>query len=542
MEFDHKALAGEQLWFTVTLVRSKSTDDLDGTVCALTRLVLMRFFDPNGHDSRRAGVTLRLRDGTRVHIYADFGMLLADEVAIKEMLGCKGHAGTKPCFFCANCVLHRQARAEQAWWERNPYFKSIAEMDLSVFVPHTDQSLRESVRRLHAAKPVMTKAEFGQLEQQYGWVYHEHDVLLDDHLQLNAIATTMWDWSHTYVANGVADVEFGDFMYVMRRTQTTYKELGRYVSSWTFPRQYSGINRLFKSQKKMKTYYKNKAFGCTASEFLTLAPVLASYLKRVVAVRDGSMDLYVSSMLAVLMVVEALQAVKCRNVSPACLKLRILDHLRRYVAAYGADAVRPKHHYALHLPEMLARHGTLVGTLTNERRHRVVKRYTRDRRCLLRWELGALEEMTCHSRWELSEPFLRSGHVNPTPPRPQALAVLRELFGDDARAGRELTMSNRVNARHGTIITNDCVLFEDPETHAHMASELLSNVAIGDDQLSIVSRWRHVGVSTDPRLRDYAIEDDVTIVPSGCLLVSCTHRQNDAATSSYVYVPLEFRV
>ena len=191
MEFGHKALACEQLWFTVTLVRSKSTDDLDGTVCALTRLVLMRFFDPNGHDSRRAGVTMRLRDGTRVHIYADFGMLLADEVAIKEMLGCKGYAGTKPCFFCANCVLHRQGGAEQSWWERNPYFKSIAEMDLSVFVPHTDQSLRESVRRLHAAKPVMTKAEFGQLEQQYGWVYHEHDVLLDDHLQLNAIATTI---------------------------------------------------------------------------------------------------------------------------------------------------------------------------------------------------------------------------------------------------------------------------------------------------------------------------------------------------------------
>ena len=78
MEFGHWALAHEELWFTVTLVRSKSTDDLEGTVCALTRLVLKRLFDPEGHDSRTSGITLRLCDGTREHIYANLGVLLAD--------------------------------------------------------------------------------------------------------------------------------------------------------------------------------------------------------------------------------------------------------------------------------------------------------------------------------------------------------------------------------------------------------------------------------------------------------------------------------
>ena len=105
LEFGHWALAHEELWFTATLIRSKSSDDLEGTIVALTRLVLMHFFNPTGHDSRRSGISLQLADGERVHIYAKLGVLLADEVAIKEMLGCKGHAGTKPCMWCMNCVL-----------------------------------------------------------------------------------------------------------------------------------------------------------------------------------------------------------------------------------------------------------------------------------------------------------------------------------------------------------------------------------------------------------------------------------------------------
>lgn len=71
--------------------------------------------------------------------------------------------------------------------------------------------------------------------------------------------------------------------------------------------------------------------------------------------------------------------------------------------AYGADAFRPKHHYALHLPLQMYRHGFLVATMTMERKHRVVKRYLRPRRTLTSFELGIIEEITCFELWQLCD-------------------------------------------------------------------------------------------------------------------------------------------
>ena len=65
--------------------------------------------------------------------------------------------------------------------------------------------------------------------------------------------------------------------------------------------------------------------------------------------------------------------------------------------------MRPKHHYTLHLPIQLYRHGYLVATMTMERKHRVVKRYLRPRRTLVSFEAGFVEEITCFELWQLSE-------------------------------------------------------------------------------------------------------------------------------------------
>ena len=64
--------------------------------------------------------------------------------------------------------------------------------------------------------------------------------------------------------------------------------------------------------------------------------------------------------------------------------------------------MRPKHHYALHLPIQLYHNGFLVATMCMERKHRVVKRYLRPRRTLKAFELGVMEELTCFETWQLS--------------------------------------------------------------------------------------------------------------------------------------------
>ena len=63
--------------------------------------------------------------------------------------------------------------------------------------------------------------------------------------------------------------------------------------------------------------------------------------------------------------------------------------------------MRPKHHYALHLPIQLRCHGYLVATMCMERKHRVVKRYLRPRRTLQSFEAGIMEDVTCFELWQL---------------------------------------------------------------------------------------------------------------------------------------------
>ena len=135
---------------------------------------------------------------------------------------------------------------------------------------------------------------------------------------------------------------------------------------------------------------------------------------------------FVASMIAVLKALMMLQAVRIGEISADELMVAIATHLNLYRDAYGEDLLRPKHHYALHLPDMLARFGFLLSTFTHERKHRVVKKYTRDRKNLKSWSLGAIEDVTCHQLWENRSPWFSS--CSTSRPKRRALYGLREIF------------------------------------------------------------------------------------------------------------------
>ncbi len=78
-------------------------------------------------------------------------------------------------------------------------------------------------------------------------------------------------------------------------------------------------------------------------------------------------------MIAVLQVVVLLLDLQAGTVSAGALTTVIKNHLGLYEIAYGDSAVRPKHHFALHLGPMLRRFPFLLSTFVHERKHRVVK-------------------------------------------------------------------------------------------------------------------------------------------------------------------------
>ena len=277
LELGMAALAHEEAWHTIAVVRVGTARRIAGEHVQLADVVLRTFFGPEGHDILRSGIVLPMVGGpARVTMFAKLGIILADEPALKEIMSAKGHAGTKPCMLCANVVQQRQPGGGEPLHAHSDYAVSIAETDASRFRLHTDESLRAAVRKLHAYKGVLAQEELQLREQLFGFNWNPHNLLLNERLRLNAVSCWMFDWAHCYVCGGIADVEFGTFVKSLHTVKrpTTYKELGRYLAPWAFPKAFGKLDHLF-SEPAIKTNLAKGSFSCTASEFITMTPVLA---------------------------------------------------------------------------------------------------------------------------------------------------------------------------------------------------------------------------------------------------------------------------
>ena len=249
---------------------------------------------------------------------------------------------------------------------------------------------------------------------------------------------------------------------------------------------------------------------------------------------------HAASMLAVLDVLELIQAVKTGTVEHTKLREAIMHHLILSKACYGESEFKPKHHYALHLPVMLKRHGFLLMTFTHERKHRLVTRYTRDRRNLRSWDAGAIEEIVCHSMFELSRPFY--GVVKSAQARGAILIPLRELFPgveDD-----KISILNDISGNGGNIHNGDVVsCIHNGSMHV---GELLVAVGVNVDNsynaFCIVSLWQRDAACTDTVWANYVVaQDNVVTIPSNHLDTVFTHAMSTDRSSCMVYMPVEVR-
>ena len=475
---------------------------------------------------------------------ADPSVLLCDMPALSECLCCKGHSGLICCPACANATLEKlpQGTPLHTLTEKAV---SIASTEWKDFKKHSNESIRHVVRRLDNAHQQfldkrLTKEKFEELETILGWNWNPSNVILNDRFGLNIASMLMYDAAHVYVHDGLADVELGLMMKVFysNKKQTSFKELGDYVATFTFPKGAPNLAHLFTASAN-RNNSKNASFSCTGSEFLTLAPVLSRYLRHVVLVRNQFVA-HVESMIAVLDVLALIQSVKTGTVDHSDLEKAIVKHLVLYKSCYGSKSFRPKHHYALHLPRQLEKHGFLLMTFTHERKHRLVTRYTRDRKNLKAFDAGAIEEITCHALWELSMPFW--GVCKTASVRGTMLIPLRELFPgvtDDC-----MTILNAVNGNGGGINSGDVVSCIVDGTM--QLGELMISVGIRRadvcESYSIVSLWKPHPESDDVAWPKYSVSrENVKLLPLQHLDTVFTHRMSVDRSVCSVYMPLEVR-
>ena len=548
LEFGMEVLCREEVWGTLTIMRTTKAKKLEGGIPELTYRSLEQFHC-DVHDIRRNGVSVCCDgSGTYIKIFGRVNLIVSDLPALAEMLSSKGHSALKCCPKCMNATNHKPPGGAVPIHVYGDYCVPISETDFTKFHPHTDASLRATIQSINALKenPLVTDAAREEKETVvYGYNWTPWSIILNKRFDIDVASAIMFDWVHCYVSDGLADKEFGVFMKVMHRVTTqngmhhscTYAALGEYLCGWKWPKGRGNPMHLLDAAHA-KRFIKSEDFACTASEFLTLAPIINRFLKRVVfqQVEGTHVDKNVLSMIAVLDVIGLLQACKVKGaVSPETLYEFIKLHLDYFKTAYGDIEMRPKHHYVLHLAKMLERFGILMGTLTHERKHRAVKRYSRGAtRTDAKFEVGVLEEVTCHNMWELSS---KQWHAFSTyqPSRRQQW-WLETIFPDEPKDVR-FTLHSEVHA-NGYITRGDIVTFM---SNGEMCiGELQANVGLATDasarMVSIVSKWDH---DRREEHTNCMVNDESILIPTTDIICPLTYHMSADRKTCVVVMPYE---
>ena len=185
-EFGEEVLCHEQVWGTVCCMRSNKAKKLSGGEAQLCYHVLEQFFGDT-HDIRRAGVNVNLHgSGQRAKIFARVGIILADEPALKEMIDCKGHGGTKPCPCCRNATSHKPPGGGEPLHLSCAWAVPITETDFTKFKLFSNEGIRTACCRLSELKLAATTTEdakhLKKVEQMYGYNHNPWSIILEEEI------------------------------------------------------------------------------------------------------------------------------------------------------------------------------------------------------------------------------------------------------------------------------------------------------------------------------------------------------------------------
>ena len=543
-EFGPSLLCNDKLWFVLCVARSTAIHKADGGMTNVARTLLRKCFCRRPHFFLTAGVTLTLKSNEPMHLLASLGVLVGDLPALKQLLSWKGYAGAKPCCVCRNVVS--KARAAMGVCYTSTDFANMR--------PYTDESVRSTYATIVTAQA--NGEAIAELETDLGWNFSSRPLIMETDMLKGVISCVMFDWMHIYMVNGIVVVEVGSLMKTLASTRKhlrmkpiTYAHIDAYLQRWCWPRGHASPQKLC-APKDAKSWESNREIGGTASELLSFLPVFARFVDAVVAETDlgKACATAIKSLLACSAVVERLHAImRGIQIDHEELYQHIAEHLTAFVAAYGEENMKNKHHFAVHLPQIYKQHGYLIACWVHERRHQIIRKHTSERKTLVGYERSVSEEVcadTCNDMLDLDlwlDGGLADGH-SPSKKMKAALANFGFELTDNLQTGSVLHTNGYFIYKRDLAIVN-CSRLEAWEygVAEHACSgfaQVWGHVRRTGTMHSIVSPWvvaecngAHVVLRT---------RDDPIIVPS-CILNAPLIHMRTMHSSALALLPYEYR-
>ena len=224
-----------------------------------------------------------------------------------------------------------------------------------------------------------TKAQLELQEKAFGLSRNSMLGILSSltlRLYVKPAGCNTYDSMHCYYSNGTANFELHLILQAMAtQLKIGFAQLFAFCEcDWRAPR-HSKIkaSSVFAPAREHKD-----SFKAMASEIILVYPLIRHLIETVVA-PSGLLGPQISSFRAMCLCLDTLTDIKMSHKvlesQWTLLQQRQNTHLQLFVAAYGLEEVKPKHHFSLHIPGQLKRDGVLLDLFVCERKHRSAKRH-----------------------------------------------------------------------------------------------------------------------------------------------------------------------
>ena len=481
------ALSTESCWFLLGIARSDAVRRLPGKAGQWLKMALCKFYEPY---DLRSGIQIVLPTSERRVIFGEVSMLIGDEVALKESLDFRGASGTVLCPLCQNIVDHK---SEIHLHDSTGRILPSTNLDPTLVQPHSDKSVRDTLKLLADKKNNASKAAFERAQQLTGWSLNLHGVLLCEQLSIKPVSSICFDWMHTYLSSGLWNHETGLLLSRLSdRCNYTHRNLHDDLQTFRFPSSLS--SRSITGQKVFAKKKKDESpeVKCSASEGLSLYSVLRFVLVQK-ASEFGPVRSEIESYLRLARVMDLLQGIKKGSTHSSVLHKAILDHLHGYLMVYCGERFAPKHHYSSHLGRMHSAHEGLISCFVHERKHKEVKKFaTLATNTWIGWEKSVLSDSLCLQLRELRKGEvgpLKVGLLNPDEPSTRLESLLRTACSE--HDGEVMVALRGVFSPGAVAGVGDAVLFSCEAER--LVGQIQFFARIGAEEFVCIKKWKHLG-------------------------------------------------
>ena len=357
-------------WLLLGAIKCDVVNSLDGGMSEFMPK-LMRIMFPESGEGLQTGahIVCRSSDGTKRTLVfrANFGGFIADDDAHRQVWGCKGASGRKPCFGCMNCQMDRIGMPDEYWI-------GIDCPDVNRFHYHTDDTIFAMADKLVASVGVLAPTRFKALETNCGISYIANGMLYDSYMRklVSPTRAMIRDWMHVFCSDGVANNEIARVLHTLKsECHLTLDDVDEWARLIVLPRHHGTVSidwfadhRLL--ERKMRGF---------ASEILTMVVLLHAYLVEVVQ-PTGAMPREIECIGLLKSIIDIMKLGAHRSM-PHIERLKSLLHAHHtlYTTLYQTVpcAFKPKYHQALHIPSNMATWNILLSCWTTERKNKDLK-------------------------------------------------------------------------------------------------------------------------------------------------------------------------